>query len=157
MTANRLLLIAAALLAASPVAAAEDVPPTLEACSRLARDSERLGCYDREIARLTGKAPAAAPTTPAELFGANPAMQARPDAPPPTEELQEIVATVKGVTALGDGRVRVELDNGQVWQQIAAGTLPVKPGMQVRISRASLGSFLLVTPGKRSARVHRVR
>ena len=159
MTTRRALLLLVTLFAAQAASADEAVPPALQACARIADDGERLGCFDREIARIASGVPAAAPVTPTELFGANRETQqaAAPAAVVQREELQEIVARATTVTALADGRLRIELDNGQVWQQIATGTLLVKPGMEVRIARGALDSFLLSTPAKRSAKVRRIR
>lgn len=159
MTASRALLLAGALLAAQASMADETVPPSLQACARIANDGERLGCFDREVARIVSGAPAAAPATPVALFGANRETQqaAAPAAAVQREELQEIVARATAVTTLASGRLRIELDNGQVWQQIESGTLQVKPGMEIRIKRGALDSFLLTTPAKRSAKVHRLR
>lgn len=159
MTTSRILLFVGVLLAAQTSMADEAVPPGLQACARIANDNERLGCFDREIARMASGAPAAAPVTPAEVFGANRETQqaAAPAAAVPREELKEIVAKATAVTTLASGRLWIELDNGQAWQQIEGGTLLVKPGMEIRITRGALDSFLLTTPAKRSAKVRRVR
>ena len=167
------LLILAVVFAIPAAGAADVVPPSLAACAQVANDRERLACYDLELARLSGNAPAAAPTTPEDLFGASsikPSPVAAPavaatsagsaaaTAAPQREELNEITATVKTVTTLGDGKLRIELDNGQVWQQISSGSATVKPGMEAKVSRASMGSFMLTATGSnRSLRVRRLR
>jgi hypothetical protein len=65
---------AATLCAAAALAAAQPLPQTLYSCAGITRDSERLACFDREIAALSHEAAphtavaataGAAPTTPA--------------------------------------------------------------------------------------------
>ena len=45
--------LAAAAWGATAVAVAEPVPAALQACERITEDSERLACFDREIAALS--------------------------------------------------------------------------------------------------------
>jgi hypothetical protein len=72
----------------------------------------------------------------------------------------QISAVVKSV---GDqayiGRWVVTLDNGQVWEQreTTAATKRPRPGDEVTIKEASLGSYLMITAGRGSSRVKRVR
>jgi hypothetical protein len=102
---------------------------------------------------------------------------ARPPAPSPEQATQsfglsaervlgprqgptEIKAKVTAVQASEvTGRAVVTLDNGQVWQQVEATTAPKRPraGDVVVIRKASLDSYLMVTPERGSARVRRVR
>jgi hypothetical protein len=51
------------------------------------------------------------------------------------------------------GKIQVELDNGQVWELDEADLL-LAPGDPVTIRRATLGSYVLITP---SRGLHRVR
>jgi hypothetical protein len=61
------------------------------------------------------------------------------------------------VQSSAQGAVVLELDNGQTWRQAGTEDLLVRTGDTVKISRAALGSFWLVTPANRGARVKRVR
>ncbi|MCH8117204.1 MAG: hypothetical protein IIA78_03680 [Proteobacteria bacterium] len=55
------------------------------------------------------------------------------------------------------GRLRLTLDNGQVWRQLDSRSLQLKENSVVLIRAASLGSFLLEKlPGSRSIRVKRI-
>lgn len=54
------------------------------------------------------------------------------------------------------GRVVIQLDNGQSWQ-LFEDDAGVGAGETVTIKRASMGSFLLLTPAHRSYRVRRIK
>jgi hypothetical protein len=55
-----------------------------------------------------------------------------------------------------DGSLIVNLANGQRWKQISGADLLIKKGDTVTINRAALGSFQMVLPTGRSAKVKRV-
>ena len=113
-------------------------------CRRIADDGARLACYDRHADQ------AAAPASPAD-FG----LPARP----PAEAIDAIEARITRVDPLPHGRRLIHLDNGQRWRQVESRSHPsLKVGDQVRIRRASLGSFLLKREGSGATlRVKRVR
>ena len=67
------LVAAAALAAGAALAAAQSPPAALQACTRISQDSERLACFDREVAALSGHAATKAPVGGA---AANPAAAA---------------------------------------------------------------------------------
>ncbi|MFU8815042.1 MAG: hypothetical protein ACNA7W_06835 [Pseudomonadales bacterium] len=70
---------------------------------------------------------------------------------------QNIRARVRVVQSTAEGKLVLELHNGQVWVQTDAARLAVNPEDEVIIRRARLGSFLLKKPGSnRSIRVRRV-
>jgi hypothetical protein len=52
--------------------------------------------------------------------------------------------------------ITVGLENGQTWAFIEPEPR-LRPGDAVTIKRASLGSFLMLTPSRRSYRVERVK
>jgi hypothetical protein len=65
--------VVAALVTAPVSPAAQPLPAALQACARITRDSERLACFDREIAALSGVAAQgaeAAPTAPVKAASA---------------------------------------------------------------------------------------
>jgi hypothetical protein len=140
--------------------AASDPTSAVLGCAGLRDDSERLACYDRLAARLsasTGLAPAPAAAAAGEVFGLRSNSPAKPPAENPAERkaLSSITARVVSLRELPEGRSLIGLDNGQTWEQTSGGDLALKVGDAVKISRAALGSFLLVTHG-RGERVRRV-
>jgi hypothetical protein len=66
-----------------------------------------------------------------------------------------IKATVSQITEDRLSHVYLVLDNGQTWAFTEADPR-VRPGDTVTIKRASLGSFLMLTPSRRSYRVERL-
>jgi hypothetical protein len=72
------LVAAAALAAGAALAAAQSPPAALQACTRISQDSERLACFDREVAALSGHAATKAPVGSA---AANPAAAAAATTP----------------------------------------------------------------------------
>jgi hypothetical protein len=153
-------------------------------CVAIDDDRARLACYDEALGRpaatrsnvpaAAAGAPVAAAATTAPTAAAP---LARPPTPSPGEAAQnfglsaekvlgpqgvptEIKAKVTAVQANEiTGRAVVTLDNGQVWQQVEATAAPKRPraGDEVMIRKASLDSYLMVTPERGSARVRRVR
>lgn len=153
--------LAAAGWASPPLPAAEPDPvhPSLRACTKLWNNAERLACFDRAIARLdAGDAAAAAPTA-EELFGIDAeAVRSARGAGAKREQIAAISARVAATRRLPDGSLLIELDNGQAWRQMDAGTeLLLEEGDAVKISRGALATFRLVGPTGRFARVRRER
>jgi hypothetical protein len=144
-----------------PVRAADEASSGVLACAALGVDSERLQCYDLLAARLHADknhlSPPVAPAPARELFG----LRAAPEkpAPKPLErvELNSVSARVTSVRQRPQGGVLVELDNGQLWQQLGNRDLLLEVGDNVTIARAVLGSFSITTPHKRIAKVTRIR
>ena len=124
-------------------------------CRGVLDDSVRLACFDRESARAV--ASSAVPATPV-VFGLSPA---KIDAQQPAVKRAEPSAMEGRVAELrfgADGHLRVTLDSGQVWRQLATDeSLALTVGETVRISAAALGSFWLRTPSGRGAKVSRLR
>ncbi len=124
-------------------------------CRGIPDDSARLACFDREAARAV-----VVPTVSAvpAVFGLSPA---RIEAQQPAVKRVEPGAMEGRVTDArfgADGHLRVTLDSGQVWRQLATDeSLALTVGDTVRISAAALGSFWLRTPSGRGAKVSRLR
>jgi hypothetical protein len=100
-------------------------------------------------------APAAAPTE--EDFGRSTVRKARASASsgaPP--EIKSITSKVAAFGRSPNGRSRVTLDNGQIWEYQDDPDPLLSVGDSVTIKRARLGSFLLQTPAKLSHRVSRI-
>lgn len=112
-------------------------------------------------------APAAAPAvaqapapTAEEMFGREGAM-AQEEVERKEKEsraLGELQARVSEIWTRSDGLMVVALDNGQEWKQNRPDSFfRLKTGDLVKIQPAALGSFLMSSPSKRSARVTRVK
>jgi hypothetical protein len=163
------------LLAASGVQAQGDVTH----CVPIEDAEARLACFDaatrgpRSTSRVDAPAaPASSPASPAAPPSASaPAATAAKsaDAGQASAEFglteqknspEKITATVRSVAAhTVPGRWVVMLDNDQVWEQretTAANRRP-KPGDSVTIEQSSLGSYLMITSGRGSSRVKRIR
>jgi hypothetical protein len=72
--------------------------------------------------------------------------------------LDHISAHIELIAKAADGRDIFTLDNHQVWAQLVPDDLYVKPGDEVRISRAMLGSYWLALESRRGGcKVTRLR
>lgn len=163
----------------APVVSAQTLQEQVQTCSTETDAARRLSCYDRAAATLRKAAPAArAATSTASSGQAAPITPASTTASTPTQAdaaefgvsegplaakkqatgLKAITAVVTAVAFQPRGELIMTLDNGQVWQQNeAVAYFPLKVGDTVKISTASLGSYLLLTPTKRTTKVTRVR
>lgn len=156
--------IAIALLLAASFAQADDevasrIPPELQNCVAIQRNSERLACFDRGIAALTaapGKTVAApsAESTFGLLSSEHSPETARAVK---REDLESLTATVRSLGRASDGSLLITLDNGQSWRQLSSGDVLLRVGDSVTINRAVLGTFQMVVPSGRSAKVKRTR
>jgi hypothetical protein len=105
------------------------------------------------LAPTASGATAASPVSDARNFGLTQAqVHAAPQGP------TNIQAHVENVISNRVGRAYVVLDNGQTWIFVDADdNAGLKPGDSVMIKKASLGSFLMVTPSKHSYHVRRTQ
>jgi len=161
-----------ALWAMTCAAADQTVPDSLRACATIKADSARYACYDREMAKLvpgavvaTASATAAAPAaavapvlTPEQRFGLSPAQaDAKVSEVSASPSLESIEAKVAGIRNISNGRVLIDLDNGQVWRQVDTDvTVRLKAGDAVSIKRGALGSYWL-SSNDRGWRVKRLK
>src|SRR6185295_1376654 len=111
--------IAGAMILSSLAYAAETLPASIDACSRLSRDAERLACFDKAVALARAGGEGAPAPSAENMFGANGDIAASRDRLPEVkrEELKQIVGSVTSLRRSDDGMIRLELDNGQVWRQ----------------------------------------
>ncbi|MEO8315875.1 MAG: hypothetical protein ABI645_13910 [Pseudomonadota bacterium] len=176
------------VLAASltPVWAAEPVPAIdkLVACSDVQDSSQRLSCFDREIAPLAraksaappvsaarptpgppASAAVAAPVMPAASAGVAPSLgqeQLDNKLKPPKSEAELILhATIASIRQVAPGAWLVSLDNGQAWrhEDLAQGSY-LRVGEAVTIGKAAMGSYRLTRDAgeaKNWIRVTRIR
>ena len=169
------MILMSALLAASGNAAfaqsSDDIHSGLTSCAAIAKNSDRLNCYDLLAQRgssVTSTANVAAPTAVAVTPGSSPAPPV-PNAAaqaqdfgltevqkPKTEKLQAIDASIASIRLSPNGRTRVALDNGQSWELEDAPDSMMSVGQAVVIKKATLGSYLMVTAAKMSHRVRRL-
>jgi len=150
----------AGALMLSTLAAAAELPPQLETCAALRRDTERLLCYDKAVAQIKSGAEGAPAPSAENMFGANNDVLSDKshETDVKREELRQISGTVTSLHRGDDGMIRLVLDNGQVWrQQDADVRLMVAEGDNVTIVRAAMGTFRITDKSGRFARFKRVR
>jgi len=161
---TRISMLVGFLSAAIPQAQAHDLPAALAACRAEKDDASRLACYDRE-AGMAGEQsgasatePAAAAQTPEEKFGYRGVLAREEQERAKVAALEQLEGTVTEIARRGDGALIMTLDNGQVWAQNRPDAFfRLRVGEHVKIEPAALGSFLMIGPSKRTARVTRVK
>ena len=154
--------------ATAAVAAARDVPPMagakafdqLLACKGIADSAQRLACYDQTVGTLAdakakrdivvvdkqevreAKRSLFGFTLPnLRIFGDSDGGKGKSAEEP---EETEITATAQSARQDGDGNWIIVLDDGAVWHQTAGDiAMAPKPGTQITIRRAALGSYFL--------------
>jgi hypothetical protein len=105
------------------------------------------------VASVAGAtAPSAAPTE--EDFGRSKVRKAASSGAPP--KITSITAKVAAFGRSPNRRTQVTLDNGQIWEYQDDPDPLLSVGDSVTIKRATLGSFILLTPTKLSHRVSRI-
>lgn len=139
-----------------------------ESCVAIANDERRLACYDDALGRVSTMPLSAAPASEASLastdvasvqaraeFGLSPQMRQERGQ---KTELESITATIVKVTRNASDRMVFTLDNGQVWLQTETQPrLRAKPGDTIKIRRALMGSYLLVTARSGATRARRIQ
>ncbi len=146
-------------------------------CAAIARDAERLACYDaavadsspqaraasevraKETAKIVAAEAAAAALAKREAFGAE-GVKSRPDRfKLDANEVQTVESSVTEMLTNRSGLAVFLLENGQLWRQADTVNLPnVRPGDTVKIDRAALGGYnLTLVKQKRVVLVKRVR
>lgn len=148
-------------------------------CSVIDDASQRLDCYDAVFGRPAAATtdpvspvPAVTPTVTATTtvaatadpvaqqraeFGLSEAAKKARD-PQQSAQAESITDTLTTLGQRPTGELVFNLQNGQVWMQIEAGTRTrVKAGDTVTIRKGALGSFLLVGPDRMPVRVRRTR
>lgn len=137
---------------AADAPAGADPMSAIYACASIADSTERLACYDREVGAVKSKQDEGAFTAidskraeviKREAFGFTIPSLPRLKLPGGAEPENEQTMIIKSVRSEGSRPVFV-MDNGQVWRQIDTDSnRNARPGAQVRIKRAALGSFLM--------------
>jgi len=182
MTAFRATILTAACLPlallASPAAAQVDddvVLSIMRQCARIDEASARLACFDNNIRvgntdvtrpSVPGAMPrpqggASAPITGATGFGSEDVRrQGQSGASAAEAEADEMTGRIRSATEQNAGMYLVTLEDGAQWlftESVGLSYRPPTAGATVKISRASMGSFLMEVGSQRSVRVRRVR
>lgn len=162
-------LAAFAAVPAAAQSAAGQVPEALTRvtnCRTVTAAEERLACYDREVAALqtaqsSGQIVAMdrqqVRRTRQSLFGlALPNLDVFGDHS--DDEAARIESTIRSATQNGAGKWIIELEDGARWVQVDSRDLSIYPrsGHNVRIRRASMGSYLANIAGQVAIRVRRI-
>ncbi len=169
-----LLMLAAAVVAAPALADKKDEltdarPPVFEAlvnCRGISDAQERLACYDAKVAAIdeaekNDELVLADKETMKEarrgLFGFSlPKLKlfGNEDG----EKESELVAKIASAYQANPGKWTILLDTGARWVQIDTQALPKnpKPGMEVKIRPAAMGSYFANIGGQRALRMKRV-
>ncbi|MGN6596423.1 hypothetical protein [Sphingopyxis terrae] len=168
------LLAAFACIAAGSVAAKDKTPAPrpvqidkLYSCREVADSTERLACYDREVAALSVADQAREITftdketvkkTRRGLFGFT-----LPDfgifGGDDEDKVESVETTVVSASDAGGGRYRIEMADGSVWVQTDNKIMPLRPrpGQKILIKSAALGTYFLSVEGRPSVRARRER
>ena len=164
---------AAATLFFVAAPAAAQVPAEMITCIAVARDADRLACFDAAMARTSTQARAAAEVRAAETarlkaeeaatlavaaqkraeaeatakrdsFGAETVTTRADRFAPPPGELQEVETGITELLTNISGLGVFLLDNGQLWKQVDTASRPnVRVGDRVLLVRAPLGGYKL--------------
>jgi hypothetical protein len=136
-------------------------------CRRITDDKARLSCYD-ETAAAFDQAEAKgdivvvdreqARTVRRQAFGFSMPSITLFEKGEAKEELENVTAVLASARRDGAGHWVFKLEDGAVWAQVATEDLfkTPKPGMKVKIKKASLGSFMLQIENQSAIRVRRV-
>lgn len=177
---HRIAIAAAALALAAPTSAAaqENDPPRSEAlkklvdCRSVGDPTERLACFDREVAAVDAAEAAnelvvvdreQIRKTRRTLFGLTlpdlGIFGGGGDDDEEEEGVSRIESTIKNVARGSYGRWILTLEDGAVWAQTDDRTLPrwPKAGQPIVIKRAALGSFMANVNEQNGIRVERLR
>ena len=161
----------AIVLLALPAAAAQLDTNDLLRCHAIAAGEQKLACYEALALAAQSEATTAAeparqlkspPSAPTVASAANPntednfGLNRRQIEPRAAEGPAAIKSAVSQMTEDRVHNITVVLDNGQTWAFIEPEPR-LRPGDTVTIKRASFGSFLMLTPSRRSYRVERLK
>ena len=168
-------LVLATLVAVPASAAKKDTlpdtrPPIFEAlvnCRTITDATERLACYDSKVAAIdeaekNDELVLADKETMKEarrgLFGFSlPKLRLFGDGEE-DEDQDEIVATIGSAYQTGAGKWTIVLEDGARWAQIDDKVINRDPskGMEIKIRKATMGSFFANIGGQRAIRLKRV-
>jgi hypothetical protein len=173
------------MLAAVTSADPGELQSTLERCARAPSLEARVGCLEAALAAAHGEAivDAVEPATPGEARAAAALAEADHEPPAPaaaTTDLgreqvtarsrtrsneappERMRAQITGHSIVGYRTLQFELDNGQIWRQIAADTqqfrLPAEGSLTAEIWTSRYGGYQMrIEEVRRTIRVERLR
>lgn len=169
-----LILLAAGAFAPAAASAAQAsekrsaIVQKLVDCRKLTDDAARLACYDQAAAAFD-QAEAKGDVL---VIDRDQAREVRKQAFGFTlpsislfekggtkEEVDQTDGVIASARQDPGGHWVIKLEDGAVWVEVSAGELfrTPKPGMKVRIKKASLGSFLMVIENQGGFKAHRVQ
>jgi len=173
---NRLLipLLFFALLA-SPAAAKDAKDPSLPRpalfddlinCRNIADDTERLACYDGKVGALDEAQKneeiivtdrEAIKQAKRGLFGFS-LPKLKIFGSEGDDQLKELTSTIRSVRVDRGGKLVIVLEDGAKWRQVGSEYVRGNPkaGMEVRIRKASFGTYFVNVAGRRAIRMKRV-
>jgi hypothetical protein len=139
----------------------------LSDCRKLTDDSARLACYDKaaaafEQAETKGDIVVVdreqARKVRRQAFGFSLPSISLFEKGESQEELENVGGVVASARQQGSGQWTIKLEDGAIWAQVDNNELfkTPKPGMAVKIRKASLGSYLMTIENQRAMRVKRV-
>ncbi|WP_395671940.1 hypothetical protein [Phenylobacterium sp.] len=164
--------LAAVFMALAGHAAAQEAPAgsalvqQLTDCRKLTADAARLACFDAATAALAQAEAkgeivvvdrAQAQAVQRQAFGFSLPSLSLFDRGPAQGPVDSVTGKVAQARTDANGKWIVRLVEGGTWAQVDSATVmrPLRPGMEVRISRASLGSFQMSVGGQRAFRARR--
>lgn len=138
----------------------------LAGCRVVADNAARLACYDGAAAALDTAQQqgdlvvidrAGMNETRRQLFGFDVPTLPRLFGATASPDIDSIETTLQSASQSGEGRWVFRLADGGVWRQIDSEPVRFRnrPGQEVRVRKASLGSFMLTVGSSRAVRVRR--
>lgn len=161
-------LLAGLLVSADAAAAQAPAPPAglkeLSVCRSIAREEERLACYDKAAAALAQAVDRKElvvldkqemQRTRRSLFGFT---LPRIGLFRSGEEEKELTSTIAGVKSVGNGLWEIRLEDGAVWRTVEGSSANDDPrqGQKIVIKRGVLGNYFIRVAGERSVRGFRI-
>ena len=119
-------------------------------CIDIANNQLRLACYDR---LFRGEIQPQQDVLDATVSAAEKSIAKR-KSPSPTSDV-DVNGRVVQVEKNLHNELLVELDNGQVWQQLSPRLMSINEGDEVIVKKARLGGYILSTSSGGSTRVKR--
>lgn len=153
--------------AAAQQAARPELLDRVTACRALADSAARLSCYDAAVAALDAAERegevvvvdrAQVRESRRALFGFDlPSLPALGRVERAEDAISSVETTLSRATRGGDGKWVFHLADGSTWRQSDSESVffPNREGTQVRVRRASMGSFMMTLAGSRAVRVRR--
>jgi hypothetical protein len=156
--------VASSLLLAQPAWSADSLAQRIESCAQHPDDAARLSCFDTVAHALRTEHAAVPAPVPAKAVAEIKRSETSRPSPDPAPlrdnpaSNQPVTARVISISKTPTLQRRIELDNGQVWQENEHDkSLLLAAGDSVQIQSGALRSFVLRAPSGGSTHVRRVR